>query len=171
MFDYFSKTKNLHNLLWVYSPDHGAKVASYYPGDRYVDVVGLDAYTDLSIPSTFAVMRNWPRCPSPSGSRNSDLMARPILPATTTTAASCRAFKLTSPKHPSSLAGTRSGRSPNHHAKELLDDPAVINREDVPKNLAAPSAPLDIELLKPRDRFPNEPRIEPEQGRSIRVKL
>lgn len=48
MFERFSKA-GLDNLLWVYSPDaKRAKVASYYPGPGYVDVVGLDAYaTDL----------------------------------------------------------------------------------------------------------------------------
>ena len=47
MFDYFSKTKGLDNLLWVYSPNHGNKTAAYYAGDHYVDLVGLDAYTDF----------------------------------------------------------------------------------------------------------------------------
>jgi mannan endo-1,4-beta-mannosidase len=46
MFDYFTKTKGLDNLLWVYSPNHGDKTAAYYPGDGYVDLIGLDAYTD-----------------------------------------------------------------------------------------------------------------------------
>jgi len=48
MFDYFTKTKGLDNLLWVYSPNHGDKTAAYYAGDHYVDVVGLDAYTDFA---------------------------------------------------------------------------------------------------------------------------
>ena len=47
MFDYFTKTKGLDNLLWVYSPNHGEKTAKYYPGDDYVDLVGLDVYTDF----------------------------------------------------------------------------------------------------------------------------
>ena len=48
MFDYFTKVKGLDNLLWVYSPNHGAKTAAYYAGDHYVDLVGLDAYTDFA---------------------------------------------------------------------------------------------------------------------------
>ena len=49
MFEYFSKDKKLGNLLWVYAPNYqsndGVKpVTYYYPGDRYVDVVGLDYY-------------------------------------------------------------------------------------------------------------------------------
>ena len=47
MFNYLTNTKNLHNILWVYSPDHsrGNRLA-YYPGSAYVDVVALDVYTD-----------------------------------------------------------------------------------------------------------------------------
>ncbi|CAF1220072.1 unnamed protein product [Adineta ricciae] len=47
MFNYLTNTKNLHNVLWVYSPDHsrGNRLA-YYPGSAYVDVVALDVYTD-----------------------------------------------------------------------------------------------------------------------------
>lgn len=49
MFDYFSIEKRLDNLLWVYAPSHqsneGLKpVNHYYPGNEYVDVVGLDYY-------------------------------------------------------------------------------------------------------------------------------
>lgn len=46
MFDYFTKAKGLDNLLWIYSPNMGAKAAAYYPGDGYVDMTGLDCYTD-----------------------------------------------------------------------------------------------------------------------------
>lgn len=49
MFDYLSREKKLDNLLWVYAPSHqsneGLKpVTYYYPGNEYVDVVGLDYY-------------------------------------------------------------------------------------------------------------------------------
>lgn len=47
MFDYFTHTKGLHNLIWAYGPNHGQKpIASYYAGDAYTDLTGLDAYTD-----------------------------------------------------------------------------------------------------------------------------
>jgi mannan endo-1,4-beta-mannosidase len=39
--------KNLHNILWIYSPDQGPpNHALYYPGDDYVDIVALDVYVD-----------------------------------------------------------------------------------------------------------------------------
>ena len=46
LFDYFTEVKGLHNLIWVYSPNHGVNAADYYPGDAYVDLTGIDAYTD-----------------------------------------------------------------------------------------------------------------------------
>jgi len=46
MFTYFTGTKGLHNLIWVYSSNHGKQVADFYPGKNYIDLVGLDAYTD-----------------------------------------------------------------------------------------------------------------------------
>ena len=34
----------------MYGPNHGKKTADYYAGDAYVDMVGLDAYTDFVDP-------------------------------------------------------------------------------------------------------------------------
>lgn len=47
MFEYYSNTKKLDNLIWVYGPNHGPKIAKFYAGGDYVDLVGLDAYTDF----------------------------------------------------------------------------------------------------------------------------
>ncbi len=48
MFEYFTNVKKLNHLLWVYSPDDGYgnefSGLHYYPGDAYVDIVGLDKY-------------------------------------------------------------------------------------------------------------------------------
>ena len=51
MFNYFTYTKKLNNLLWVYSssykPDLGpVSMLTYYPGDEYVDVVGMSIYSE-----------------------------------------------------------------------------------------------------------------------------
>jgi mannan endo-1,4-beta-mannosidase len=51
MFTYFTKTKGLNNLLWVFAPNYGSNVTKYYPGAEYVDIVGMDAYFDR--PKTF----------------------------------------------------------------------------------------------------------------------
>jgi mannan endo-1,4-beta-mannosidase len=45
--DYLRQQKHLHNLLLAYSPANFRSAAHYlerYPGDAYVDVLGLDAY-------------------------------------------------------------------------------------------------------------------------------
>lgn len=50
-FHYLRETKGLTNLLWAYSPDRFRDIAHYlerYPGDEYVDVLGLDEYHHLS---------------------------------------------------------------------------------------------------------------------------
>ncbi|MEK0317614.1 glycosyl hydrolase [Cohnella sp. 56] len=53
MYNYFTNTKGLNNLIWVYAPDASrGNRTSYYPGSSYVDIVGLDAYSDN--PSTVA---------------------------------------------------------------------------------------------------------------------
>lgn len=48
--NYLTKTKGLDNLLWVWSVNAGYSSslpgADRYPGDGYVDVVGLDFYAD-----------------------------------------------------------------------------------------------------------------------------
>jgi len=53
--NYLKDEKNLHNLLYAFSPDRSrikdpANTTEYlygYPGDDYVDIIGLDNYFDL----------------------------------------------------------------------------------------------------------------------------
>lgn len=45
--EYLRDERGVHNLLWVYSPDIVNSQESYlefWPGDEYVDILGLDAY-------------------------------------------------------------------------------------------------------------------------------
>lgn len=51
MYDYLVTTRGLHNLIFVWSPlawdgKLGVVPWDYYPGDRYVDMVGVDDYSD-----------------------------------------------------------------------------------------------------------------------------
>ncbi len=55
LFDYYTYTWNLNNLIWVYAPNVSytgiPAVDHYYPGDDVVDLTGLDVYvTDLNFP-------------------------------------------------------------------------------------------------------------------------
>ena len=46
--EYLRDTKNIHNLLYAYSPSGFISDANYlerYPGDDYVDILGLDVYS------------------------------------------------------------------------------------------------------------------------------
>ena len=43
--DYLVRKKGLNILLWCWSPDAGkGNMHDFYPGDAYVDIVGLDSY-------------------------------------------------------------------------------------------------------------------------------
>lgn len=42
-FNYLTTAKGLHNLLWVWSPYESINT-TYYPGNAYVDIVGVDLY-------------------------------------------------------------------------------------------------------------------------------
>lgn len=56
---YLRDTKNIHNLLYAFSPDASyGNASSYlqrYPGDDYVDVLGMDNYQDFSSQTTSGV--------------------------------------------------------------------------------------------------------------------
>lgn len=48
MYDRFTNVHHLHNLIWV---DCSGMNADWYPGDAYVDVIGIDAYpSDVADP-------------------------------------------------------------------------------------------------------------------------
>jgi mannan endo-1,4-beta-mannosidase len=57
MFNYFTTTKGLHNLLWLYAPNTGGNMTKYYPGDAYVDLVGIDGY--FNVPSTINITSDY----------------------------------------------------------------------------------------------------------------
>lgn len=53
MYNYFTYQKGLDNLLWAWSPNFAydqwkADLMEYYPGDAYVDIVGMDKYRALN---------------------------------------------------------------------------------------------------------------------------
>lgn len=49
--DYLKNTKDVHNILYAFSPDNSytteANYLSRYPGDKYVDIIGMDNYGDF----------------------------------------------------------------------------------------------------------------------------
>jgi mannan endo-1,4-beta-mannosidase len=137
MFDYFTKTKKLDNLLWAFGPNHGNNTDAYYPGDAYVDLVGLDAYTDFidtqhikgyaklaAIKKPFGFTEFGPHGASnPPG----DFDYTKLLEGLQTNFSRAVFFMSWNAKW--SLAS-------NNHVKEFLDSPVVVNREDLPPGLA-----------------------------------
>lgn len=137
MFDYFTQTKKLDNLLWVYGPNHGKQTAAFYAGDRYVDLIGLDAYTDFvdtdhikgyaeiaAIKKPFGITEYGPHGSSnPPGDYD------------------YRKFIAGLEKHfPRTVFfmswNANWSLARNNYTKELLDHRWMINREDLPKELA-----------------------------------
>lgn len=59
MFDYYTRVKGLHNLVWMH-PFNGSPQASFYPGRQYVDIGGADTYASNHNPLTamFNTTRN-----------------------------------------------------------------------------------------------------------------
>ena len=137
MFAYFTKTKGLDNLLWVYSPNHGEHTADYYPGDDCVDVVAIDAYTDLVDPENVKGYAALARLAKPfgfgeygpHGSSNppGDYDYRRFLAGVVANFPRTIFFMSWNAKwSPAS----------NLHAPELFNHPWLVNREDLSPGLA-----------------------------------
>ena len=137
MFDYFTKTKGLDNLLWVYGPNHGSNTAAYYAGDHFVDLVGLDAYTDFVDPEHIKGYAEVAKLPKPfgfteygpHGSRNppGDYDYRRFLDG----------VKQHFPKTVFFMSwDAKWSLAKNNHVKEMLEDPWIVNREDLPAGVA-----------------------------------
>ncbi len=138
MFDYFTKTKKLNNLLWVYSPNHGEKTAAYYPGDKFVDLVGLDAYTDFVDPEHIKGYAEIARLPKPFGFAEFG----PHGPENPPGDFDYRKFLAGVKQHFPKAAFFQSwngrwGLGSNENTKQLLDDPWIVNRENLPREFAA----------------------------------
>ncbi|UJF33939.1 glycosyl hydrolase [Paenibacillus hexagrammi] len=61
--EYLRDQKHVHNLLYVFSPNgtFGGNQETYlktYPGDDYVDILGMDQYDNQSSPGTTAFLNN-----------------------------------------------------------------------------------------------------------------
>ena len=134
MFDDLTKTRQLNNLLWVYGPNHGKKTADYYAGDDYVDIVGLDAYTDFvdpkhilgypevaRLPKPFAFTEFGPHGPqNPPGDYNY-LRFRDGIEANFPRTCFFQSWD------------GKWGLGRNVNTKELLGHPWIVNRDDLPR--------------------------------------
>jgi len=140
MVGYFTREKKLHNLIWVFGPNSGQQPpASYYPGDAYVDLTGLDAYTDdidadhiqgfpalesLGKPAGFAEFG-----PHAASAPPGDYDYRRLLEGIGKNFPHARYFLCWDQKW---------NPAENQYAKEFYNDPRVITRDQIPPGLAGP---------------------------------
>jgi mannan endo-1,4-beta-mannosidase len=136
MFDYFTETKHLDNLLWVYSPNHGEKTAAYYPGDRCVDLIGLDAYTDFIDPDHIHGYDEIAKIGKPFGFTEFGPHGSENPPGDYDYLQFIHGVQKNFPRAIFFMSwNARWSLATNTNTTELLNHPWIINREDLPENL------------------------------------
>ena len=136
MFDYFSTTKGLDNLLWVYGPNHGDKTAAYYAGDDYVDMIGLDAYTDFIDPEHIRGYGEIVALNKPFGFSEYGPHASSNPPGNYDYRKFIGGIKKNFPRTCYFMCwNAKWSMASNQFVKEMLSDPAVANRDELPKEL------------------------------------
>jgi mannan endo-1,4-beta-mannosidase len=136
MFDYFSRTKGLDNLLWVYGPNHGQKTAAYYAGDQYVDIVGLDAYTDLIDREHVKGYEEVASLPKPLGFTEYGPHGSQNPPGDYDYRRFIEGVRKSFPKTCFFMSwNAKWSLASNENTKELLNNPTIANREDLPSEL------------------------------------
>jgi mannan endo-1,4-beta-mannosidase len=138
MFTYFTQTKRLHNLIWVYGPNHGQHIADYYPGDNFADLVGLDAYTDNIDPDHIKGYKELVALKKPFGFTEYG----PHGASDPTGDFDFRRFPTGLAKHfPQTRFflswNAKWNPAENKFAREFYNDPRVITRDDLPAMLTA----------------------------------
>lgn len=137
MFDYFTRTKGLHNLIWAWGPNRGERTGDYYPGDAYADLVGIDAYTDQVSPEGTKGFDAILRLPKPVGFTEygphgaskppGDFDYRRFLDGIQQHFPTLRHFLCWDEKW---------NPAENKFAREFYNDPRVITRDQLPAGLA-----------------------------------
>ncbi len=137
MFNYFTKTKGLDNLLWVYAPNHGDKTTAYYPGDRYVDLVGLDAYADFVDTNHIKGYAGMAQIKKPFGFTEFGPHGPSNPPGDYDYLRFIQGVQKDFPRTVFFMSwNAKWSLAWNTNTTELLNHPWIINREDLPKGLA-----------------------------------
>jgi mannan endo-1,4-beta-mannosidase len=149
MFNYLTTTKGLHNILWIYSPN-ASLYMNWYPGDQYVDIVGVDSYGYTSsnmatfggysgsLSKPFAITEYGPcsasGCTSPVNLSNLGTSILTVMPKTAFWVNWAENFSL----------------SYNSGASTLLNAANVITRDEIPSfesvDIIAPVAPTGLTI-------------------------
>ena len=136
MFDYLSKTKGLDNLLWVYGPNHGQNTAKYYAGDSYVDIVGLDAYTDFVDQQHIQGYEEIVALPKPFGFTEYGPHGSQNPPGNYDYRRFMYGLEKEFPKTCFFMCwNAKWSLATNEYTRELLGHPSIVNRENLPAAL------------------------------------
>ncbi len=136
-FNYLTQEKQLHNLLYVYSPnvvpDGGINVMDWYPGDKYVDIIGIDSYSNPILRDVKAINDIKKASVKPFGI--SELGWRDGGPPEYNEIDSREYLNAIKEKAPHAFYFTIwSGRfapGSQKYTKELYDDPWIVARDEV----------------------------------------
>jgi mannan endo-1,4-beta-mannosidase len=143
-FDYLVKTKHLNNLLFIYEPSSSHRTAaSYYPGDNYVDMIGISIFVSSDhelvpsdIPAYSALTKfNKPLAFSQWGPRRgADQVGKDEPPADNTKL--LRGIRDYFPRvtwwmNWNMVYAISSPTNSNSNDRQLLEDPMVINLDDL----------------------------------------
>jgi mannan endo-1,4-beta-mannosidase len=132
MFAYYSNDKGLDNLLWIYSPNMGTRILTYYPGDAYADITGLDAYTDNIDSNTIKGYGDLIKLGKPFGFTEYGPHGAADPPGDYDYRRLIAGIKKDFPKACFFMCWNAKWSLPqNRFTKELLEDPWVANREDL----------------------------------------
>ena len=155
MFDYYSNTKGLDNLLWVYGPNKGEKAAAYYAGDDFVDLVGLDAYTDFLDPEHIQGYAEVAALNKPFGFSEYGPHASSNPPGDYDYRKFLEGVKKNFPKTCYFMSWNgKWSLATNQFVKEMLSDPAVANRDELPKELFPAPKPGQNPVILPDAKKP-----------------
>jgi mannan endo-1,4-beta-mannosidase len=158
MFNYFTNEKGLNNLLWVYAPAETGPWSPadlYYPGDAYVDIVGLSAYGCspyirgdgynklLALGKPFAITEAGP------GGRSGYCDVRRVIDAI-----KARYPRTTFFQFWHSIEGNKWAIVDNQNGSGLLNDPWVMTRDEMDWRFEpVPPAPDQLVIDNTDPRF------------------
>jgi mannan endo-1,4-beta-mannosidase len=136
MFRYFTDTKKLDNLLWVYGPNHRDNANDYYPGDHFIDLVGLDAYTDHVDPQHIKGYDAVAKRPKPFGFTEYGPHGAEHPPGDYDYRRFLAGIKQHFPRSVFFMSwNNKWSLASNQNVAEFLNDPWIVNREDLPPGL------------------------------------
>jgi mannan endo-1,4-beta-mannosidase len=118
----------------VYGPNHGQKTADYYAGDAYVDLTGIDAYTDFIDPQHIRGVPEVIRLGKPFGFTEFGPHGSQNPPGDYDYTRFIEGIQAHFPQTVFFMTwNAKWSLAQNNRTKELLEHTWVLNRDDLPK--------------------------------------